>query len=342
MSIQEISIKTKQQWQNALNTVISYDIYQTYDYHKLFTSQTECMLLSFLKNEYKIYFPVLIRDIDNTLYKDITSVYGYGGLISNHSDLPTKIKTFFKEELTSYFQEKNIISAFSRLHPLLKSSYNFPENMGIIEDINQTVYINLNLSEKEQISQYSASLRRQLRNAYDAGVQIKIANKSEGMKFVSLYYKTMDRLHANKNYYFSEEYFNGLIHATDFQTIILFAEYKGTVIGGGLFTCCNNIMQYHLGAVPEEFLCYSPLKVIIDTARQIGKQKRLAYLHLGGGYAGKDNDGLFAFKSRFSKERAIFKVWKYITDETIYTDLVLQKFNGIVPESNFFPLYRAI
>ena len=233
MTIFEIPIESKIDWQTALSSsVFSFDVYQTLEYNELFIKQAVPTLLFFTKKNYKICFPLLIRNIGNGPYKDVTSVYGYGGLLFNQRNIPINIKIDFLQELTSYFLKKNIISAFSRLHPLIKTSADFPEKMGFIEEINKTVYINLALSDKEQINQYSHSLRRQLKNMYNSKITFRIADKSEYLQFMTLYYKTMDRLNADKTYYFSEDYFKKLVAASGFRTLIIFAEYNDKIIGG--------------------------------------------------------------------------------------------------------------
>ncbi|MCD7972402.1 MAG: hypothetical protein LUG18_07010 [Candidatus Azobacteroides sp.] len=326
-------------WQNILRLVLSYDMYQTSEYNNLFTRDEKSVLFFFQQDSYKIALPLLIRNIKDTPYKDATSVYGYAGLLTNKKYIPDEIKNNFRKCTFNYFKKNNIICAFSRLHPLIPSSDNFPEKMGRTEYINKTVYIDLSLPPNLQTAQYSASLRRQLKKISHSNITFRIGEKSEYKSFISLYYKTMDRLNADPDYYFSEKYFEKLIFATDFESLIIFAENEQTIIGSGLFTCCNQFMQYHLGAVPQSFLPFSPLKGIIDMARKIGSEKKLKYLHLGGGYHGNDG-GLFEFKSRFSKERASFKVWKWIVNENIYHEMVKNKFGNHIPENNFFPLYR--
>lgn len=339
MPLSEISIHDKKNWQYALSLIPRHDIYQTRDYAKLFTKIKKNALLLFSEGKYNAIFPILIRKIKNTDFADITSVYGYAGILPNTNNMPPSVKKRFQEHLITYFRENQIISGFSRLHPLMNYSSVLLEGLGKIESVNETVYIDLTLPEKEQTAQYSRSLERQVKNLYRSGVTCRIAANNEYEKFASLYYRTMDRLHADEDYYFPVDYFEKMAQATDFQTVFLFAEYKNQLIGGGLFTCCGEFMQYHLGAVPEEFLPLSPLKIIIDTARQIGTQSGMKYLHLGGGYDGQ-NGGLFEFKSRFSERRATFKVWKWIADEAVYADLVKERFGKEIPESNYFPLYR--
>jgi hypothetical protein len=99
-------------------------------------------------------------------------------------------------------------------------------------------------------------------------------------------------------------------------------------------------MQAHLNATRNDFLPLSPLKLVLEQARIDGVEKKMDWLHLGGGRGGAD-DSLFVFKSRFSDIRFLFKVWKYVHNKAVYKALIEEKYNGeAYPESAFFPLYR--
>jgi hypothetical protein len=67
--------------------------------------------------------------------------------------------------------------------------------------------------------------------------------------------------------------------------------------------------------------------------------KNLQFFHLGGGFAGRDNDNLYLFKSGFSKKRLQFSVWKHITNMEQYNKLVAYM-NIWKSVNSFFPLYR--
>ena len=339
MNLLEIPLSDKKTWQKELNDMLTYDCYHTPEYVGISVDKSNhAFLLSFMDENYKICFPIVIRNVKNTSFYDATSVYGYSGLLFNNRNIPGKVRSNFEKSLFEYFYEKKIISVFSRLHPLMPLPFDFPESMGTIANVNTTVFIDLILHE-EQKKQSACSLRRQVKKFKEIGVTVRQAEKDEYLLFTSMYLETMNRLNAKEEYLFSDDYFKNITHSSDFQSFILFAEYAGKIIGGGLFLCCNEFMQYHLGAVPGEYLHLSPLKIIIDSAKEIGSRKGLKYLHLGGGYAGKD-DGLFEFKSRFSKNRSIFKVWKWIINQSEYDQSVRERFGEQIPESDYFPLYR--
>jgi lipid II:glycine glycyltransferase (peptidoglycan interpeptide bridge formation enzyme) len=108
------------------------------------------------------------------------------------------------------------------------------------------------------------------------------------------------------------------------------AEKDGEIIAGAIITICNGIMQYHLGGTKNEMLKYSPLKLILDSARIYVNEMGCNYFHLGGGYSGED-DSLFRFKAGFSKDFCEFKVWRKIVNIQAYNELVARKFGDKIP-----------
>jgi hypothetical protein len=284
--------------------------------------------------------PVILRDIEGTGYKDITSVYGYSGPLSKRSTPDPESIAPFKEALLSFFEANRVVAAFSRLHPLFPQQEKILEGLGEVVKINQTVAIDLRLSEAEQRKQYAHSLRNRinhLRRKEDLIVK-KAETEDEINSFIEVYEETMRRVHAAERYFFSKEYFTRFLATID--STLLVASYKGEIISGSLFTECGSIIQSHLSATKNDYLHISPLKYIWDQIRIYGMEKDKQYLHLGGGVHGKD-DNLFAFKSQFSKDYFQFKVWKYISNETVYNELVSSVFKDNIPEESFFPLYRA-
>ncbi|MDR0547048.1 MAG: hypothetical protein LBG77_05635, partial [Dysgonamonadaceae bacterium] len=88
------------------------------------------------------------------------------------------------------------------------------------------------------------------------------------------------------------------------------------------------------------FLPQSPLKLVLDFARQEGMKRGMKILHLGGGKGGS-NDSLFAFKSRFSHRYFQFRVWKYIHNQDVNVLLVRQQSLNHPVNPDYFPLYRS-
>ena len=88
-----------------------------------------------------------------------------------------------------------------------------------------------------------------------------------------------------------------------------------------------------------------PIKLVIDAMRIEATEQGYTHFNLGGG-RGSHEDSLFRFKSGFSKEFKEFKIWKYIVNECVYSELVEHHFEDYsdlnLENVSFFPAYRAM
>lgn len=330
-------IEGNSKWSEIIKQADVYDFHHTAYFHKIDT-EFPSKLLYFSDAENFIALPIVIRPIEGTEYFDITSVYGYAGPVYRFD------KDYEEKELVAFFQsifpifckEQNIVSVFSRLHPLIEQK-NILSELGDIVDLNKTVSIDLTLSADEQRKVFRKSLKSELNQLRRKEIMVKEAvNLEEIDQFIAIYYETMDRVNATPNYYFSKEYFYEFLNNTDFNSKLLIAVKDNKVIAGAIFTLTDKIMQYHLAGTTEDFIKETPMKLILDEARLLGNETSAESLHLGGGVGGSDEDSLFRFKSGFSKDFKQFSVWKYIVNQKVYDDLSETK-----EKSNFFPLYRS-
>lgn len=150
----------------------------------------------------------------------------------------------------------------------------------------------------------------------------------------------MRRVNAGQSYFFDEAYFNNLLSANEFSTHILLAYYQDVAVAGGVFSFANDIVQVHLLSTRTEYLHYSPTKMLVDEVSQIARKLNMHYLHLGGGYHGK-NDSLFAWKAGFSDSHLNFNTWRYIHNQKVYNELMEANQIEEVADPDFFPLYRS-
>lgn len=333
----EIIENNSPKWTEIVKQATVYDFHHTAYFHKIDTSFISKLLLFFDKENF-IALPIVIRPIENTDFFDITSVYGYAGPIYQFSQeyQQDNLLEFFRLEFINFCKEHNIVSVFSRLHPLIEQR-NIIGDLGEIVDLNKTISIDLKLSADEQRKEYRKSLKSELNQLRRKEIFVKETDsQSEIDQFIAIYYETMDRVNATPNYYFSKEYFYDFLGSADFKSKLLVAVKDEKVIAGAIFTLTNKIMQYHLAGTTEEYIRETPMKLILDEARLLGNQTVAKNLHLGGGVGGSDEDSLFRFKSGFSKDFKQFSVWKFIVNEEIYKELSKNK-----EQSNFFPLYRS-
>lgn len=335
-----IEVADKQAWENTIKACIFYDIYHTHFYHSLESSFPSVLFVSEFNDEL-IVFPFKVRNIEDTGYFDLTSVYGYCGPISNKrfSTLSEEHFAFFHAAFTEFCRKNYIVSVFSRLHPLCDYG-NFFRASGEVADINKTVVIDLRQSPESHLKNYRKSTRHEVRYLREKNFVVVEKKGPENINhFIEMYYKTMEKVRAFDRYYYDKDYFHGFLNNDDYEVILLSVEKDGVFTAGAIFTVVGNVMQYHLATTAEDFIKDAPMKLVLDEARLLAIKKNLHFLHLGGGFAGRDNDNLYLFKSGFSKMRLQFSVWKHITDINQYNKLVT--YNDIWRKvNNFFPLYR--
>jgi len=332
-----LSLDQRDSWNAIIRSMNRYDFYHLAEYHQLEHSGRS-LLLYFSSNKVSLALPVILRPVDGTPYNDLTSVYGYAGPLSNQEKPDAQVVKDFQKELLHFFDSQQIVSVFSRLHPLFGNQPALLSGLGEVVDTNQTVGIDLSLPEREQERQYAHSVKNHINRLKRKNVSVEKAQTKEAIDlFAGIYKENMNRVNASKMYFFSNDYFYRFME--ELPATLFLAYYEGQAISGSLFTSCNGIVQPHLSATRNDYLRWSPLKLIWDYIRIDAIKNNEKWLHLGGGVGGVD-DSLFQFKAQFSNMRFSFKTWRYIHNEEIYTRLVSEKYSKPVPQSSFFPLYR--
>jgi len=334
---------TDQRWPDLVAKSRQYDFCHTPCYHQLVKGGRPLLFVLSSGTTF-LAMPLILRTIAGTDLKDCTSAYGYCGPVSNcdFKDLPEEMYAQFRCELEQFFRRENIVTAFSRLHPIIIADQVF-SNFGTIRHVNKTVAIDLKLPLAEQRRQYRKSRKskiNQMRKAKKFFIK-EAATEDEIREFVRIYHDTMERVNASRGYYFANDYFYNLFNNRCFKSKLLLAMTEGRVAAGAVFTIAGSIMQYHLAGTADEYFRESPMKLIVDEARMIGTALGLEYLHLGGSVGDKDDDSLFLFKSGFSDIRFQSRVWQHVVDEKKYRDLNTLVKGNSRQSSNYFPIYRS-
>ena len=303
----------------------------------------------------KMFFvPYLVRCC-NDIFKqlkartfDIVSPYGYPGLLFNEAAniAPDFIKSAF-EQFMHTLRNRNVCSAFLRLHPILNEGLNSVLSPKICKITGQTVSIDLKQSKAEIWHQTSPGHRNKINRCERRGFTAKVVSFQDYLAdFVAIYEETMDRVKANKKYYFSDFYFSYLSTKLAKQIHLAIVELDKQIACAGLFTECDGIVQYHLGGTKSEYLKEAPSKLMFDYIRYWAKDRGNFTLHLGGGLGGSKEDGLYRFKAAFSQQRHTFMTLRLITQEEQYLALTQLKAKQLnmqasqLFQSNFFPAYR--
>lgn len=353
--LQALQTEQDAQWMDVLKQSSQYDFYHLPRYHALANEQGEGTARLFLYSEgdYFIAIPLLLRPVwtlpcHAELGKgwwDATSVYGYAGPIASHPDVPASVQRNFRAALREGLLERNVVTVFSRLHPLFPQR-EFLTTLGEYAPVGPTVSIDLNLPVDVQLSRYRENHKRDISKLRRLGATCLHDEERRYLdQFVSIYYENMCRVNATDSYFFEREYFDKLA-SMESQVHLFVCSLENEMVCGGLFLTCAGIVQYHLGGTRDEFLELSPLKLVLDTVRQWASELQAHVFHLGGGVSAREDD-LFHFKAGFSEQTHEFALWRWVLLPDVHDQLYegkvqWRKESGLdVDFSRYFPAYRC-
>lgn len=345
------------QWLEVLLQSHQYDFYHLPEYHLLAEQRGEGAAHLFVYNEedYLIAIPLLLRSLDSVpgftqhgrgLW-DATSVYGYSGPIISHPDTPASVIRNFRSALRETLQERNIVSVFTRLHPLI-AHRTILAGLGEYVPSGKTVSIDLCLSINAQRAGYRRDHKLAINKLRRLGVTC--LHDKDGVyldEFVDIYHENMRRVKASSEYFFDRTYFQNLVNELKANVHLFLCLLDNKVVCGGLFTFCHGIVQYHLSGTRDEFLKLAPMKLLLDEVRLQAYQQGEKVFHLGGG-VGSREDSLFEFKAGFSDRRHEFAVWRWVVLGDVYEQLCKKRAQwntqqGVTPVSlAYFPQYRCL
>ena len=227
--------RQREEWRSICRTFKEIDIFFYPEYVYLFElkgdGKAHCFVYYDGDNGIVIY-PFLKRQINELPYFhdipsdfiDITSPYGYGGYLRNNEQID--MNNFFKI-FHEFCLQNRIVSEFIRFHPLLNNFAYSPDNVEVTES-NEIVGIDLTMSSDAIWTNMNPSCRNKVRKAQKHNIKIiKDDNFDKLDYFCELYLNTMKRLKAHNYYYFSNQWFNSLIHNIPKNVALFHAYYSG-------------------------------------------------------------------------------------------------------------------
>jgi len=348
----------REEWTRAVQRATQYDWYFLPEYHALAEQRGEGEARVFVYEEenYLIALPLVIRTLADypavgltpDTWCDATSVYGYAGPLYSHEEIPPAVVNGFQRALMAALQKLEVVSVFSRLHPLLPVQATLLDGLGEHQLEGVTVSINLSATQHDQRAQYDRTTRNRVNRLVQSNFTCVLDSEQRHLpEFIALYHETMRRVNAEQSFFFDGAYFNDLAKSLGpLLKLFVVKTPDGEVISGGLFTLCNAIVQYHLGGTRNTALRFSPMVLIFETVRHWANQSGAHTFHLGGGVGAK-SDSLFQFKAKFSRQRHKFATWRWIVRPEAYRELSERKHvwnseRGLKPISpSFFPAYRC-
>lgn len=323
------------------------DIYFDKNYGKLYekvengeacvfecNTQNGVIINQFIKREIPI-------KIDDNIYYDIVTPYGYGGPYIDKCINKSKLLKDYKEQFKNYCVNNNIVAEFIRFHPLFNNALDFTDIYHPIYN-RHTLGTNLKEYEEPEKKEFSKSCKQNIRKKIEMGMSYRITEAPDNYdSFKKCYYSTMDRNEAEDYYYFDDNYFNLIKKYYKKNTLLVEVIYNNKIIAAGIYFICNNILHVHLSGTLREYLDLSPAYILRYAITKWGKEHGYEMIHHGGGRSSSEEDNLYKFKKQFAKNTKFdFYLGKKIWNQDIY-DKLCKKVN-ISKEEEFFPAYRKV
>src|SRR5260370_14101101 len=335
----------------------THDVYHKAAYHRFSQERGEgtAVLAVCGTPERFLAWPYLLCRIDtqasrSRFLNDITAVYGYTGPVALGCEPGDAFVKSAIAGIQEAWRSQNAISAFARFHPLLESHRWLSDTIGCdgVTGTGQTVSVAARRSDEGTLRTVTRMRGQEIAAARKRGGRTEVDETWSSLhEFMRLYRQTMVRNRAPASYHFSEEYILNLKLRLGPHAILLNTTLNGRIVLACIWLAYRNWMHAHLEGADENYLRYSPFKVMIDDVRRWAGDRGYNALHLGGGRGGKE-DSLFKFKARFSRLHHSFCTGRFILDERAYNELCEVRRrraaeSGMLFEpDDFFPAYRAL
>jgi len=294
------------------------DIYYKNDYIALYLKEDEEIFDFKYQEDNKIFINKSIKrpikKIGNTVlddeYYDLETAYGYGGFYCNSDD-----KSFIKEAMNEYenrCKNENIIAEFIRFHPF---NY-FPLQNANLFDFNiEDRDVIVKKLDDNIMNSYNSKVRNMVKRALE---KIEISKSNDIETFQKIYNETMQKNNASDFYYFDNEYYQNLINNKDIE--LYQCVYDDKIVAMAFFMFGNDIAHYHLSANTELSYKLNSNYALLHYMFEIAKDRGIDYFLLGGGSTSNEDDPLFKFKKKFSKETKPFFISGKIYNQDVYNE----------------------
>lgn len=297
-------------------------IYMKIEYLSIFEKYDEAALRVLVcEKEGKVnYLPLLIIGIGENA-KEAYSCYGYGGFVGDFS-----LNSEDVECLRDFLGQSDVVSLFVRHSPFLGNHVLISSD--VIEFNRHTYSVALQLYKN--FNHYLVNLPQKLRwsvnYARRAGLKVSFRPLSEVSKgdldtFYEMYADLMRQKQTHRYYRFSENFI--MQHALNLGKQCELVEVVDVssceIIAGALFLLDENgWVHYHLSASRQKAAKLQAMELLISTAIYNYGARGYFSLHLGGGLAVDESDGLSKFKSKFATHRLDFYCSQIICNDVLY------------------------
>jgi len=309
------------------------DIYFTERYVKLYEGTGASAEAFVFEDAQRVYlFPYIRKEmsISGGPYFDFETPYGYGGPLSNCNDR-SFIEAAFRE-FCELAVENNIVAGFIRFHPLLKNQSLVSKGCEVLFD-RKTVAIDLRDSDEEIWKiQVHKNHRTSIRKAEKSGLRFVVDDELKHLdRFIGIYNDMLNNLNGEDFYRFSNDYYEGIRESLGKDSFLGLVYFNDKIISAIIFFLYGVYGHAHLGGSLAEYFNYCPNNFLFFKAALYLKGKGVKFFHFGGGTDGSEDNLLYKFKKRFSKNEFDFFIGKMVLNEGVYQRACLE-WESMFPE----------
>lgn len=283
--------------------------------------------------------PFMLRDV-SAGYRDMTSMYGHGGPLSNMRSLSANALSQWGEvEFEKWRTDQKVVCEFCALHPMLAADQDrLIHPHAQVRDVRQTVVMRVDWGDEYII----ADMRRDRQQNLEKAEELYVVNGANWVPFYERYAETMARHNAALRFQFPQHYFRE--HANHLWPDRMALLFAGSGIEdasvASIILFGHHHAHYQFTGNADDVPRGANDKLIMEAAR-LARRAGCSWLLLGGGTTSAPDDSLLQFKSGFSKHRAMARVYTRVFDADAYARLCRETGRDPLDRSGFFPAYRA-
>jgi hypothetical protein len=295
-------------------------IYMDSAYQRLIGQYDGCVarVLACHFGDRTLYLPLLVRDLGGGA-KEAYSAYGYGGFYGQGPLSSGEVA-----KLQAFLASESVLCVFLRHAPFMANQELLP---GELVELNRHTYAAA-LERHVDFDSYLVGIAQKCRWAVNyarrAGLQTRFTPLSEDpasgvAEFYGLYADLMRKKNTGAYYMFSEPFFQEHRHLGGRCELGEVVDADGRLLAAAFFMLDDSKWaHYHLSAARPEAMKLQGMELMMASA--IFRYGNMDYraLHLGGGHALDETDGLSRFKSKFSSQKLDFYCTKLVCDEPRY------------------------
>ncbi len=344
MGITEYQIENQEKWDAAVRSFPDYEVFYLSGYVKAFMKEDPRngvpILLMYEDGHDRAINVVFRRDIalepklrgkaePGKLF-DLITPYGYGGFWGTVSDWDKLNETY-----TAYCKANGYVCEFVRFELFSDYARHYD---GSVESRTHNIVRSLDMPLDEMWMDFKQKVRKNVNKANSYHLECLIEPTDEHLDdFLRIYYSTMERTNAEKQFFFSKDFFETLCGMKD-NVMFFHVVYEGKVISTELVIYGVRNCYSYLGGTDSEYMQMRPNDFLKYEIIKWAKEKGLKNFVLGGGYG--SDDGIFQYKLALAPHGVTdFFIGRKIFDENEYETLKNLRDDGL--NENFFPIYRS-